>query len=138
MDTIIIRNNFIISYMKKLVLFVSVSIVAPLVSLAAATDAFSILTTVNVLLTKWIIPLLITLGVVYFIWGVVQFISSKADDAKKEGRAKMMNGLVGLFVIIAFWGIVALVTTTFKVGPTQITEEQIPCIPGPGVICPQD
>lgn len=124
--------------MKKIALYVSLLVVTPLITMAAAVDAFSILTTINVLLTKWIVPILISLGVVYFIWGVLQFILGSAEEAKKEGRTKMLNGLIGLFVIIAFWGIIALVTSTFGVGPTQITEEQIPCIPGPGVICPQD
>lgn len=123
--------------MKKLALYVSLLVATPLVSMAAAVDFFSVLTTLNVLLTKWIIPILITLGVIYFIWGVLQFILG-GEEAKKDGKSKMLNGLIGLFVIIAFWGIIALVTSTFGVGPTQITDEQIPCIPGPGVICPQD
>jgi hypothetical protein len=124
--------------MKKLALYVSILVITPLVTMAATVDLFSILTTLNVLLTKWIVPILITLGVIYFIWGVLQFILGSAEEAKKEGRAKILNGLIGLFVIIAFWGIIALVTSTFGPGPTQITEDQIPCIPGPGVICPQD
>lgn len=123
--------------MKKTVLISAVLVVFPVVALAAAADAFTILTTIN-RLVNIIVPILIAVAVVFFIIGVLQYIMGSAEEAKKSGRAKMVNGLIGLFVIIAFWGIIALITTTFGVGPTQITEEQIPCVPGPGVICPQD
>lgn len=123
--------------MKKIVSIGAVLTAFPVVALAASADAFTILTTIN-RLVNIIVPILIAVAVVFFIIGVLQYIMGSAEEAKKSGRAKMVNGLIGLFVIIAFWGIIALITTTFGVGPTQITEEQIPCVPGPGVICPQD
>jgi hypothetical protein len=45
--------------------------------------------------------------------------------------------LIGLFVIIAFWGIITLVMETFKVGPTQIDQGGIPCVPNQdlGIYC---
>ncbi|MFA5773198.1 MAG: hypothetical protein WC908_00800 [Candidatus Paceibacterota bacterium] len=62
-----------------------------------------------------IVPVLITVAIGYFIWGVIQFISSSEEEAKKNGRTKIINGLIGLFVIVAFWGIIAVVRNTFGI-----------------------
>jgi hypothetical protein len=121
--------------MKKIVLLGSVlGVISPMFVFAAGPDAFSIINILNILLS-WIIPVLITLAVIYFIWGVLQYILSKDEETKKGGRTKIINGLIGLFVIVAFWGIIALITNTFGVGPEQLTPDAIPCIPGPGVSC---
>lgn len=117
--------------MKKIILL-GVILGAVLPSFVFAADAFSILATINQLLS-WIIPILITLAVIYFIWGVIQYTISTEEETKKDARGKIIQGLIGLFVIVAFWGIVALITNTFGVGP-GITPV-LPCIPGPGVIC---
>jgi hypothetical protein len=99
-----------------------------------AADAFSILTVVNKILAT-IIPILITLAVVYFIWGVIQYTVASDEEKKKKARGMIITGLIGLFVIIAFWGIIRLITNTFGVGPEQLNSNAIPCIPGPGVVC---
>jgi hypothetical protein len=54
-----------------------------------------------------IVPLLISLAIVAFMWGIVKFIAH-ADDEKAivEGKQFMVWGLVGIFVLISFWGIV--------------------------------
>ena len=62
-----------------------------------------------------IIPVLITLGVVYFIWGVITYVISSDEEAKKSGRNRMIYGVIGLAVIVAVWGLVNLLTRTFGV-----------------------
>lgn len=119
--------------MKKIIsLSVVAGVVAPFAVYAA--DAFSIITKINQILAT-VIPVLITLAVVYFIWGIIQYTLTTDEEAKKKARSKIINGLIGLFVIVAFWGIIRLVTNTFGVGPEQLNQSNIPCIPGPGVIC---
>ena len=69
--------------MKKIISFGIVLGSAPLFAFAA--DAFSIITVVNKILAT-IIPVLITLAVVYFIWGVIQYTVSTDEEAKKGAR----------------------------------------------------
>ncbi len=77
---------------------------------------------------NYIVPALITIAVVYFIWGVITFMTSSDEEAKKMGRTKIINGLIGLFVIVAFWGIIAVVKNTFGIG--NVTGQNItPCVP---------
>jgi len=121
--------------MKKIILWgVGLGVVAP--SIVFAASAFSILAVLANIL-QFIIPILITLAVVYFIWGVVQYILGGDGEKKKEARAKIIGGLVGLFIIVAFWGIIRLVTNTFDVGPEQLNPDAIPCIPNfqAGIVC---
>ncbi len=56
-----------------------------------------------------IVYLLITLAIVFFLWGVVQFISG-ADNAERvgEGRNHILWGLVGLFIMVSVVGIMNL------------------------------
>ena len=126
--------------MKKIISFGVIlgSMPTALVFAAEGVSAFSILGTIAKLLS-YIIPVLITLAVVYFIWGVIQYTVSTDEEAKKGARGKIIQGLIGLFVIVAFWGILSLVTNTFGVGPEQLRQTDIPCIPNPaaGVFCNQ-
>lgn len=118
--------------MKKIISFGAIALSLPF--LASAADAFSVIIVINRILSV-IIPVLITMAVVYFIWGVIQYTVSTDDEKKKKARGAIIQGLIGLFVIIAFWGIIKLITNTFGVGPEQINSSAIPCIPGPGVPC---
>jgi hypothetical protein len=87
---------------------------APLITLAATGTIDGIISQL-IMWVGWIVPALITLAIGYFIWGVIQFISASDEEAKKMGRTKIVNGLIGLFVIMAFWGIIAVVKRTFGI-----------------------
>lgn len=97
-------------------------------ALASAADAFSIVGTIGEWL-GYIIPILITLAVVYFIWGVIQYLIAGDEEKKKKATGMITAGLIGLFIIVAFWGIIRLVTNTFGVGPEQLNRQAIPCVP---------
>lgn len=65
-------------------------------------------------LLRAIIPLLLGIGVVYFVWGVVQYVIGASDDeTRKKGRDRMVFGIIGLAIITSLWGIVFLVVNTF-------------------------
>ena len=67
------------------------------------------------------VPLLLALGVVYFVWGVVQYVIGGGEEAKKKGRDHVIYGIIGLAIIIGLWGIVNLVVKTFISNPQTIT-----------------
>ncbi len=54
-----------------------------------------------------LIPLAIALGLLFFIWGLVQFIIASGDsEAAAEGKRKMVWGIFALFVMVSVWGLV--------------------------------
>lgn len=76
-------------------------------------------------LINTIIIILIIAGVMFFIYAVVMYILGKGD------KQQIINGLIGLFVIVAFWGIIKIVQNTFGLdNNNQIQQQDIPCVQG--------
>lgn len=72
-----------------------------------------------------VIPLIMTLAIATFIWGVVQFVIKDDTKEKEKGKQFMIYGIIGLFVMTSFWGIVKLLTDTFGTNGTNV----IPTLP---------
>ncbi|MEW5908046.1 MAG: hypothetical protein AB1643_02615 [Patescibacteria group bacterium] len=63
-----------------------------------------------------IVPLLIGIALIVFIWGVIRYITAGGDEAKRaEARNTILYGVIGLFAIIAVWGLVKVLSTTFNI-----------------------
>ena len=63
-----------------------------------------------------LIPFLFGIALIGFLWGVAQFIlQSDNEEKRREGRQIMMWGIIGLFVMVAVWGLVALIGGTFGI-----------------------
>lgn len=61
-----------------------------------------------------IIGVLIALALLYFVWGLVQFIiNSDSDEGRATGRQHMLWGIFGIFVMVGVLGILSLLTNTF-------------------------
>jgi hypothetical protein len=74
-----------------------------------------------------IVPVLIALGVVYFIWGVISYVIGTDEETKKSAREKIIYGIIGLAVIVAVWGLVQILTRTFGVdGPSTVVPPVVP------------
>jgi hypothetical protein len=91
-------------------------------------NAFNILAVIAGLLNV-VIPILITLGVVYVIWGVIKYATAKESDEQAEARKTIISGVIALFVIVSIWGLVAIINSTFNInqGGLGIPTD---CIPG--------
>ncbi|HEY9583035.1 MAG TPA: pilin [Candidatus Paceibacterota bacterium] len=65
-----------------------------------------------------LLPILGGLALVYFVWGIVQFIAKSGDEtARTEGKRKMLWGIIALFVIVSVWGLVGIIGDSFKIDP---------------------
>ena len=125
--------------MKKKLAILSGSVLglAPFVALAQTGTAPSqcsgyintigdVLCRISSILTA-VLPVLISLGVVYFVWGVVQFVISSDEEAKTAGRNRIVFGIIGLAVIVGVWGLVRILTNTFQL--TNQTNITLPTVP---------
>ncbi len=65
-----------------------------------------------------LIPVVMALALLLFIWGVIQYFILGADDEGKRetGRAYMLYAIIGLVAIVAVWGIVNLVVQILGTG----------------------
>ncbi|MFZ2150215.1 MAG: hypothetical protein WAV15_03585 [Minisyncoccia bacterium] len=126
---------------KKLVILAGLAMMSPLAAFAqvdtsGATSTscrygsdgtlFGILCRVGEFLNS-IVPVLIALGVVYFVWGVISFVMAGDEEAKTAGRDRIIFGIIGLAVIIGMWGLVNLLRNTFDLNNT--TDIELPTVP---------
>ncbi|OGF74017.1 hypothetical protein A2Z63_00965 [Candidatus Giovannonibacteria bacterium RIFCSPLOWO2_02_44_8] len=112
---------------KKVLPYIAISL-APSLVLAAQID--TIVASTKTLVNN-IIPILLIIGTIVFLWGVIMFLTAGADEEKRaNARSLMIYGLVGLFVMVAAWGIVNVL-----VGFTSTGGVGIPTSPGgiPGI-----
>lgn len=108
---------------------------AQVTTVGAATDTCNVTTTGNLfgLLCRFgqlfnaVVPVLIALGVLYFVWGVVTYVISSDEEAKKAGRDRIIYGIIGLAVIIGVWGLVNFLRNTFGLNNQQ--QIQVPTVP---------
>src|SRR3989339_1315506 len=67
--------------------------------------------------------ILISLAVVFFLYGILKYISRGDDEeSQKKGKNIMIFGIIGLFVMISFWGIVNILINTFELDTTPYVD----------------
>lgn len=79
-----------------------------------------------------IIPLIIGAAVIVFLWGVLKYVLSGADDPdkRKDARNFMVWGIVALFVMVSVWGLVKILQTTTGISNTSNAGIGYPTTPG--------
>ena len=76
-----------------------------------------------------LVPIFITLAVLYFFWGLIEYLMGGADK-KEEGRSIMIWGIVVIFIMVSVFGIVQLLANTFGLGlGTTIQTPVVPSVP---------
>ncbi len=57
-----------------------------------------------------IVPILMGVGLILFIWGLIQyFVADGSDDAKKAARGNILYGIIIFAAIVGIWGLVNIV-----------------------------
>jgi hypothetical protein len=103
--------------MKK-ALLIGVSFFLPLVASAQQLSNLEALARAIGRIINILIPIVFALAILYFFWGLAQYIlAAGSDEDKGEGRRKMIWGIVALFVMSAVWGLVRFIGTAVGVTP---------------------
>ncbi len=117
--------------MKKSIAFITAGAsFLPMIAFAqSGTQIFSILGIVQNIL-NFIVPMVITLGVIYFIYGVIGYVSAADEEKRTESRNVMIYGIIGLFVIVSIWGLIRFLGSSTGVGQGGINCLTNPTLPG--------
>lgn len=105
--------------MKK---FIFISALAFVPAIAFAQTGTTFLNVLNATgdLISTATPIVVALALLYFFWGLAKYILNAGDEEKKkEGRQVMIWGIIALFVIVAVWGLVNLIASTFDISTTD-------------------
>ena len=84
----------------------------PVLTFAQITDIESAIGWFEAILAM-LIPVIIALAVVVFLFGIFKYVTAKDDNAKSEARSIILYGVVVLFVMVAIWGLVNILINTF-------------------------
>ena len=80
----------------------------------ASFDSF--LLNVKQMIVDPLISLLFALAVVYFLYGLVEFMMNQDNDEKKTtGKSHMVWGVVGIAIMISVFAILTLIIDTFEI-----------------------
>jgi TRAP-type C4-dicarboxylate transport system permease small subunit len=96
-------------------------------TIASAQGILGAINVVNRILQA-VVPLLITVALIVFIWGLIQYLFKigTSEDNKQKGIQLMLWGVIAIFVMSSVWGLVALLQNTFSV---QRNEAIVPRAP---------
>ncbi len=75
-----------------------------------------------------IIPLMIAVAVIAFIYGVIKYILAKGPQEQKEARNFLVWSVVGIFAILAVFGIARLLINLFGLSPQQLGPNEVPTV----------
>jgi predicted PurR-regulated permease PerM len=108
--------------MKKLkfaILFSALTV--PYVTFAQAllTSTGNFFAKVLGILTETIIPIVFALAMLFFFWGIANYIRKEGNE-KDEARKAMVWGVIALFVLASVWGLVRLIQSEFGIRNTEI------------------
>lgn len=74
-----------------------------------------------------LIPLMGAVAFLVFVWGVAKFIKSAGNEKEiKDSKNMLIWGVVGIFVLVTIWGIVAFMRNEFGFGKGTPLIPQIP------------
>ncbi len=76
-----------------------------------------------------LIPFVIALTVLIFLWGILKFVISNDAEGRKEARGYMIWGVISLFVMVSVWGLVNILVRSVNLDNTA---PPAPGLPNPG------
>lgn len=82
-----------------------------------------LLSKINQFILNPIIRLAFAVALLYFFWGIVQFINSETADSKRdEGKKKILYGLLGMFIMFSAYGLIKFILNSLGISSNAGTQ----------------
>lgn len=79
----------------------------------AEASVVTLMKSVNRVIINPLITLLFALAVVYFLYGLVQYLlNPDSEEIRKSSKSHMLWGIIGMFIMVSVFGIMSLILTT--------------------------
>lgn len=85
----------------------------PIIAHAAPQNFRAFVEIILNLINSTVVPLILALALLVFLWGVFRYFIADSSKAKEEGRNLLVWGLLAFVVMLTVWGIVLAVKRTF-------------------------
>jgi len=107
------------------------AVLMPAVAHAQAQNILAVIDVLAIILNR-IVAIVIIIAMIWFIWGLVEYISESSGDPgkRKEGRERMVMGTIAFFVIVSIWGLVRFLQSSLGIqdGANNLRNDEIPYI----------
>jgi succinate dehydrogenase/fumarate reductase cytochrome b subunit len=71
---------------------------------------------IDTIIINPLIKLLFALAIVFFLYGVFEFLMNQENEEKKtSGKSHMLWGVIGLTIMLGVWSILGLILNTFNI-----------------------
>src|SRR3989344_1356391 len=96
---------------KKIIRFGLLALPFAAGAVESANDLFNL---IEEILGK-LAPMLVAIAVIVLLVAIINYIRAGEDEEKREkAKSLMIYGIIGLFVMISLWGLVAILSGTFN------------------------
>ncbi len=99
--------------MKKLIALVLSFMPSLAFAQTLITNVDGVVTTATKIGTV-VVSLAISFAVIWIIVSIVRFFIAGGEEDKQKGKDAIIYGVIGLFLILSIWGLVFILTNTFK------------------------
>jgi hypothetical protein len=103
--------------MKKII-YILILFFTPAISFARPPGSLNEILWLFINVLGSLIPILIGLAGLLFIWGLLRYYISDRPNTKKEAVNIIGYGVVAIFVMVSLWGIVNVINNTFGLNET--------------------
>ena len=113
---------------RKRIIGIGITLLAlPVWAYADSEDLFDVIQVFQTVLAS-LIPLIIGLAVLYFVWNLTQYIlKSESVEGRADAKNAMIWGVIIIFVMVSLWGLVNVLAGTFDL---DVSVTGIPNVPG--------
>lgn len=95
------------------------------IAYAGSTTLNGFITNVDTMIINPLIAFLFALAVVYFLYGVFEFLANQENEEKKTtGKSHMIWGIVGITIMMGVFTILNMVLSTLNIPKDQIDVEK--------------
>jgi succinate dehydrogenase/fumarate reductase cytochrome b subunit len=86
------------------------------IAYAASTTLNGFVANVDNTIINPLILLLFALAVVYFLYGILEFLMNQENEEKKTaGKSHMLWGIIGIVIMLGVWSILGMILSTFNI-----------------------
>ncbi len=111
----------------------ALALFTPIISSAAVplSGVKSLLLSIKDIINTAVIPLMFALALIFFFWGMGQFIlHANEEKTRTEGKQKMIWGVIALFVMLSIYGIIEWIGNTIDIHQGPLPCSALPSQPG--------
>lgn len=95
-------------------LFFTLTLLSPTFASAQPPQNFDEVVNIFISIADLAFPVLVALALLIFFWGLTKFMAGGGNERSvEEGKKLMFWGIIGLFVMLSFWGIARILSCSF-------------------------